>query len=268
MKAAKRIINTLVYAFLYMPLAVMIFFSFNKAKSTVAFGGFSFYWYGEVFKNSETLNALKNTLILAVVSAAVATILGTIAAIGIYLLKKKAAREAMMAVTNIPMMNPDIVTGVSLMLLFVFVGHLLGKTECLNFWTLLIAHVSFNLPYVILNVLPKLRQTDKSIFEAAQDLGASPVKAFFLVIMPQIVPGIVSGAVMSFTLSLNDYVISCFTNGMDFQTLPLLIEAMTRRKVKPDMYALSTLIFIAVLLLLIISNIIEAHSEKKQEKKI
>lgn len=265
MKAAKRIINVLVYAFLYMPLLVMVFFSFNSAKSTSVFKGFSLKWYGEVFSSSDKLGALNNTLILAIASAVIATILGTLAAIGIYVLKKRWTRETMMMITNIPMMNPDIVTGVSLMLLFVFVARILRASSALSFWTLLIAHVTFNLPYVILNVLPKLRQTDPHIFEAAQDLGASPVKAFVKVVLPQIVPGILSGAIMSFTLSLNDYVISCFTNGMDFQTLPLLIESMTKKNVKPDMYALSTLIFVAVLLLLLATNIIESIAEKKQE---
>ena len=267
MKFVRRLISFLVYAFLYAPLLIMVFFSFNSAKSTSVFKGFSLKWYREVFTSSNTLTALKNTLILAVLSAFIATVLGTVAAIGIYRLKKKWKKDAMMAVTNIPMMNPDIVTGVSLMLLFVFVARILRAQEALSFWTLLIAHITFNLPYVILDVLPKLRQTDPHIYEAAQDLGASPVEAFFKVVLPQITPGIISGAVMSFTLSLNDYVISCFTNGLDFQTLPLLIESMTKKNVKPDMYALSALIFVVVLVLLLTTNIIQDVAEKKQEVK-
>lgn len=267
MKFVRRFISFLVYAFLYAPLLIMIFFSFNSGKSTSVFKGFSLKWYGEVFANDRTLDALKNTLILAVLSALIATVLGTIAAIGIYKLKKKWKKDAMMAITNIPMMNPDIVTGVSLMLLFVFVAKIVRAQDALSFWTLLIAHITFNLPYVILDVLPKLRQTDPHIYEAAQDLGASPAEAFFKVVFPQIMPGIISGAIMSFTLSLNDYVISCFTVGMKFNTLPLLIESMTKKVVKPDMYALSTLMFVAVMVLLIATNVIQNVAEKKQEGK-
>ena len=265
MKIIRKVIVILVYAFLYIPLAAMVVISFNSGKSTSVMEGFSFKWYVEVFSSGETLGALKNTLILAVLSAGIATVLGTLAAVGIYSLKKKWTKETLLSVTNIPMMNPDIVTGVSLMLLFVFAAGFLGAKNALSFWTLLIAHITFNLPYVILSVLPKLRQTDRHIFEAAQDLGASPVRAFFLVVLPQIVPGIISGAIMSFTMSLNDYVISCFTNGMDFNTLPLAIESMTKKSVKPDMYALSTLIFVAVLILLFASNMLEDLAAKRQE---
>ena len=169
----------------------------------------------------------------------------------------------MNTVTNIPMMNPDIVTGVSLMLLFVFAGRLLGLAESLSFVTLLIAHITFNVPYVILNVLPKLRQTDVHLYEAAQDLGCTPIKAFFKVVIPSILPGIISGALMAFTLSLDDFVISYYTVGPDVQTLPLKIFAMTKKTVKPDMYALSTLIFVTILVLLIVINILQEKAEKK-----
>ena len=172
-----------------------------------------------------------------------------------------------MTVTNIPMMNPEIVTGVSMMLLFVFVGRLIGASEYLSFWTLLIAHVTFNLPYVILNVLPKLRQTDKYLSEAAMDLGSPPAQAFFKVVMPQAYSGILSGFIMAFTLSLDDFVISYYTNGANFQTLPLKIFAMTKKTVKPDMYALSSLIFVVVLLLLVLSNLISAKEEDSRSKK-
>ena len=164
------------------------------------------------------------------------------------------------------MMNPDIVTGVSLMLLFVFIGRLIGAQESLNFATLLIAHITFCLPYVILNVLPKLNQTDPHLSEAAQDLGSTPIQAFFKIILPSIMPGVMSGMMMSFTLSLDDFVISYYTTGSGFQTLPLLIFSMTKKTVKPDMYALSTIIFVTVLVLLIISNLIQIKSDKKVQK--
>lgn len=263
MKAVNRIIMAVVYTFLYAPLLLMVFFSFNSAKSTSVFESFSLKWYGELFSSSDTLAALRNTLILAVASAAIATVLGTLAAFGIFRVRSRFFKQTMLTVTNIPMMNPDIVTGVSLMLLFVFVGRLIGATSYLSFWTLLIAHITFNLPYVILNVLPKLNQTDRSLFEAAQDLGAPPLKAFFMVVMPQIVPGIISGAIMAFTLSLDDFVISYYTSA-GFQTLPLKIYSMTKKIVKPDMYALSSIMFVAVLVLLLISNIFQMRSERKQ----
>ena len=266
-KSIGNIFTAGVYFLLYAPLLVMVFFSFNESKSTSVFSGFSLRWYRELFSSSDTVTALKNTLILAVVSAVIATILGTAAAVGIWTLKKKTVRTTVMTVTNIPMMNPEIVTGVSMMLLFVFVGRLIGAAEYLSFWTLLIAHITFNLPYVILNVLPKLRQTDKYLSEAAMDLGSPPLQAFFKVVMPQALPGVISGFIMAFTLSLDDFVISYYTNGADFQTLPLKIFAMTKKTVKPDMYALSSLIFIVVLLLLVLSNLISAKDDQTKIKK-
>ena len=265
MRIANKIIKWHVYVFLYLPLVIMIFFSFNSAKSTSVFEGFSLKWYGELFSSSDTLEALRNTMILAIASAFIATVLGTLAALGIYMVRNKIYKQSMLSVTNIPLMNPDIVTGVSLMLLFVFVGRALGFSQYLNFWTLLIAHVTFNLPYVILNVLPKLNQTDKSLFEAAQDLGAPPPRAFFMVVLPQIVPGIISGAIMAFTLSLDDFVISYYTSS-GFQTLPLKIYSMTKKVVKPDMYALSSLIFLVVLVLLLGSNIFQMRAENKTSR--
>lgn len=255
------------YILLYAPLLVMVFFSFNESKSTSVFTGFSLKWYSELFNNRDAMTALKNTLALAVLSAAIATIIGTAAAVGIFSLKRKISKSAVMTVTNIPMMNPDIVTGVSLMLLFVFAGRLLGASSYLSFFTLLIAHVTFNLPYVILNVLPKLRQTDKHLIEAAQDLGSRPSRAFFNVVLPAISSGIASGFIMSFTLSLDDFVISYYTTGADFQTLPLKIFSMTKKIVKPDMYALSSMIFFAVLVLLIATNLIGSGQEKKKTRR-
>jgi len=241
-KTVGNVFIALIYILLYAPLLVMVFFSFNSAKSTSVFQGFSLKWYRELFSSSNTITALQNTLILAVTSALIATVIGTAAAVYIYYVKNKAWKNTLDMVTNIPMMNPDIVTGVSLMLLFVFVGRLLGLSNSLSFGTLLIAHVTFNLPYVILNVLPKLNQTDPYLMQAAQDLGSTPLQAFFKVVMPAIMPGIMSGALMSFTLSLDDFVISYYTTGSSFQTLPLLIFSMTKKTVKPDMYALSSLI--------------------------
>jgi spermidine/putrescine transport system permease protein len=256
----------LVFIFLYAPMAVTMVFSFNGSDSTYILSGFSTQWYEKLFHDTVTINALENTVVLAVVSAIISTVMGTMAAVGIDSLQKKRVRSAVMAVTNIPMMNPEIVTGISMMLLFVFAGRLLGKSDTLGFGTILIAHISFQLPYVILSVLPKLRQTDPRIYEAAQDLGCHPVKAFFKVVFPQILPGIVSGAIMAFTLSLDDFIISYFTNGPAFQTLPIHIFSMTKKRVKPDMYALSTLMFAAIFILLILMNIVQAKSDKKQRK--
>ena len=188
--------------------------------------------------------------------------MGTMAAVGINMMKRKWTQRLTMSVTNIPMMNPDIVTGISMMLLFVFVGALLNQTGVLGFWTVLIAHITFNLPYVILSVLPKLRQVDKHLPEAAMDLGCTPIKAFFKVVLPNIMPGIVTGLIMAFTLSLDDFVISYFNVGPAFQTLPIRIFAMTKKRVTPDIYALSAIIFVTILVLLLLIN----FSQKKEEK--
>jgi len=258
-----KIYSALIYFFLYAPILVMIFLSFNKGRTNL-FKGFSLKWYQELFRDEATIQALQNTLILAVLSAIIATIVGTAAAVGIYNYKKKWLRSSVMFVTNIPMVNPDIVTGVSLMLLFVFAGALFGLNDILGFGTLLIAHVTFNIPYVILSVLPVLNQTDPHLAEAARDLGCTPFKAFFKVVLPSITSGIVTGLMMSFTLSLDDFVISYFTNGT-FNTLPIAIYSMTRKSVTPDTYALSTLIFVAVLILLILINVSQAKSDKKMK---
>lgn len=264
--AISRFYIVLVFIFLYAPMVVMTVFSFNGSESTYILDGFSLQWYSHLFRDSMTMNALKNTVILAVISSVISTLLGSAAAVGIYNMKNKFLKSSVMTATNIPMMNPEIVTGISMMLLFVFAGALMNRANVLGFATILIAHITFQLPYVILSVLPKLRQSDPRVFEAAQDLGCHPVKAFFKVVLPQIRSGIVSGAIMAFTLSLDDFIISYFTNGPDFQTLPIHIFSMTKKRVKPDMYALSTLIFVVILILLILMNIAQSNSDKKQRK--
>ena len=266
-KTLGNLFIALIYIILYAPLLVMVFFSFNEAKSTTVFTGFSLKWYAELFSSSDTMTALRNTLVLAVTSAVIATVIGTAAAVYMYKLRSRAWKASLDMVTNLPMMNPEIVTGVSMMLLFVFVGRLIGASNSLSFGTLLIAHVTFNLPYVILNVLPKLNQTDPHLAEAALDLGSTPMEAFFKVTLPSILPGIVSGMIMAFTMSLDDFVISYYTTGSDFQTLPLKIFAMTKKTVKPDMYALSTLIFVTVLVLLLAINIGQIKAARKEEQK-
>lgn len=261
-----KLYTALILLFLYAPIAVLIVFSFNASNSTAEFSGFSLKWYGELFRDRMTLSALRNTLIVAVGSSVFATVLGTAAAVGINAYKSKPLRNSVMTVTNIPMMNPEIVTGISMMFLFVFIGRLLSVSNVLGFGTLMIAHITFNLPYVILSVLPKLRQTDVHLSEAAMDLGCTPMKAFFKVVLPSILPGILSGLIMAFTLSLDDFIISHFVSGPASQTLPLRIYAMTKKRVTPDMYALSTLIFFAILLLLLLTNLSQARSEKRANK--
>ncbi len=265
MKITSKIYLTLVYIFLYAPIFVLIFFSFNAGRSTAVFEGFSLKWYGEILHDTATLSALQNTLILAVFSSVIATVIGTAAAVGIDRMRSKYLRSLTMSITNIPMMNPDIVTGISMMLLFVFAGRLLHTNSVLGFWTILIAHITFNLPYVILNVLPKLRQTDPHLEEAAQDLGCTPLAAFFRSTLPSIMGGVFSGLIMAFTMSLDDFIISYFVTGPNFQTLPLRIYAMTKKTVKPDMYALSTIIFFIILTLLILINLTQARADKKNK---
>ena len=255
MKIFSKIYIALIIAILYIPILVLMLFSFNSTNNTGVFTGFSLYWYQELFRSAETFAALKNTLILAVSSAVISTVIGTAASLGLDRMRSKFLRGSVTSVTNIPMMNPDIVTGISMMLLYVFVGTMLGSTEKLNFWTLLIAHVTFNLPYVILNVTPKFKQMDKHLPEAALDLGCTPAQSFMKVELPCIMPGVITGFIMAFTLSLDDFVISYFCSGSDFQTLPILIYSMTKKEVKPDIYALSTLMIIAILALLILSNL-------------
>ena len=266
-KTANKIYTILIFVFLYAPIAVLILFSFNDSNSTGVFTGFSTQWYEELLNDTATLNALKNTLILAVLSSLIATVIGTAAAVGINKMKNKYIQQSINTVTNIPMMNPDIVTGISMMLLFVFVGGIVNASSNLSFWTVLIAHITFNLPYVILNVLPKLREMDRSLPEAAMDLGCTPLQAFFKVELPAILPGILTGLIMVFTLSLDDFVISYFTVGNGFETLPIRIYSMTKKRVTPDMYALSTFIFVAILVLLLASNFIGERDRTAKIKK-
>ena len=264
MKTLSRIYIVLILLFLFAPIIVMMLFSFNSTRSTAVFSGFSLKWYGELFRDEKAGEALLNTLKLAVLSSIIATVLGTIAAVGLSRLKRRWVRNTIQSVTNIPMMNPDIVTAVSMLMFFVFVGGALGIASR-SFLTVLIAHVTFNLPYVILSITPKIRQMDKNLLEAAADLGCTPIETFFRVELPVILPGVLSGLLMAFTLSLDDFIITQFTKGEGFYTLPTYIYAMTKKKVTPDMYALSTLIFLVILVLLILSNILQAQMDARRD---
>jgi len=266
MKTASKIYTAIIFVFLFAPIAVLLVFSFNEGKSLSVFTGFSLKWYRELLRDTDTLQALKNTIILAFSATAISTVMGTAAAVGINRLRSRWYKAAMNTVTNIPMTNPDIITGISLMLMFVFVGRLFGASTSLNFWTMLIAHVTYCLPYVILQVLPKLQQMDKSLPEAAMDLGCTPLKAFLKVELPEIMPGIVTGAIMAFTLSLDDFVISYFTAGNGFTTLPIRIYGMTKKTVTPKMYALATIIFFVTLTLLLLNNVVDNDGVKKEKK--
>lgn len=263
MKLSSKIYSGIVFAFLFAPIVVLLVFSFNEAKSLSVFSGFSLKWYQELFSDRNTLEAVGNTLILAFSATIISTVMGTCAAVGINKIRTKWYRNAMNTVTDIPMTNPDIITGISMMLMFVFVGRLFGASNSLNFGTMLIAHVTFCTPYVILQVLPKLQQMDKSLPEAAMDLGCTPIRAFLKVELPEILSGIITGAIMAFTLSLDDFVISYFTTGNGFETLPIRIYGMTKKTVTPKMYALATIIFFVTLSLLLISNFVDNEDRKK-----
>lgn len=263
MKLSAKIYSGIVFAFLFAPIVILLIFSFNSSKSLSVFADPSLKWYRELFKDRHTLEALRNTLVLAASATVISTIMGTAAALGIDRVRSKWYKRAMNTVTDLPMINPEIITGISLMLMFVFVGRLFGAANSLSFWTMLIAHVTFCLPYVILQVLPKLQQMDKALPEAAMDLGCTPVGAFFKVELPEMLPGIVTGAIMAFTLSLDDFVISYFTAGNGFQTLPIRIYSMTKKTVTPKMYALATIIFFVTLGLLLLSNLIESDDSRK-----
>lgn len=266
MKPLAKLYTALIFLFLFAPIAILLVFSFNSGNSLSVFSGFSLYWYKELFHDTNTLGALKNTLILALCASLISTVMGTAAAVGINKLRSKYMRAAMNTVTNIPMVNPDIITGISLMLMFVFVGRLMGLSTSLNFWTMLIAHITFCLPYVILQVLPKLRQMDKSLPEAAMDLGCTPFRAFLKVELPEIFPGILTGLIMAFTLSLDDFVISYFTAGNGFETLPIRIYSMTKKTVTPKMYALATITFFVILALLLMSNLADTDGKDKEKQ--
>ena len=260
MKKLSKIYLSLVILFLYIPIFVLIVYSFNASKSRAVFSGFTFNWYQKLFGNELILTSLGNTIIIAIFASIISTILGTFAAIGIVRMKKF-TKSAILEVNNIPIINPEIVTGVSLMLLFVFFKARM-KFE-FGFITLLLAHITFDVPYVVLNVIPKFRQMTPHIYEAAQDLGCAPVKAFVKVVLPEIMPGIISGFLMAFTFSLDDFVVSYFTSGATSQTLPITIYSMTRRKVSPEINALSTIIFIIVVIALVVKNLIDRRNISK-----
>lgn len=274
MKPISKFYLGLVVAFLYAPIAVLILFSFNANKSRGVWTGFTLDWYRRLFSNEMILTSLLNTLIIALIASIVATVIGTMAAVGISRMRK-APRAVVLNITYLPMINPEIVTGVSLMLLFVsFQGivqalnRVLGTAFVFEFGllTLILAHITFNVPYVILSVMPKLRQMDKNVYDAALDLGCSPMLAFFKVVIPEIMPGIVSGFLMAVTFSIDDFIISYFTSGPTSQTLPITIFSMTRRKVSPEINALSTLIFLVVVTILIINNVRAIRHENRNKK--
>ena len=268
-KYASRIYLCIVFGILYIPILTLILFSFNNTESTANFTGFSLQWYIKLFSDETAFLALRNTLILAVCSSLLSTVIGTAAAEGMYRMKTKWLKNAINSVTNVPMMNPDIVTGVSFMLFFAAVVAIfrIEDYDSIGFGAMLIAHTTFCLPYVILSVLPRINELGESLTEAALDLGCTPAEAFFKVKLPNIMPGVLSGLVMAFTLSLDDFVISYFVSPSNFQTLPLLIYSMTKKTVKPDMYALSTIIIVTVFTLLIISNVKSAKGSSKKKKK-
>jgi spermidine/putrescine transport system permease protein len=266
MKTASKIYTALIFIFLYAPIIVLVVFSFNDTttSSRTIWSGFSLKWYKQLFEDRLILEALRNTLVIAVIASAVSTLLGTVAAVGINNMKK-IPKKIMMDVTNFPMINPEIVTGVSMMLLFVFAVNMLGG-HSLGMWSLILAHITFCLPYVILSVIPKLRQMNPYLYEAAVDLGCPPVKAFFSVVLPEIMPGVITGLIMAFTLSIDDFVISYFTSGTT-QTLSIYIYSMTRKRISPEINALSTLLFAVILILLISVNIHQARDSRRQAKK-
>ena len=267
MKKTNRFLTVLIFIFLYIPMLVLLVGSFNTGKNLSVFEGFTLQQYAELFKDKDLLKLLGNSLLISILSTASATAFGTLAAVGIHNLKPK-MRKAVLNLTNIPMTNPDIVTGISLSLLFVFVGtNMLGQKESLNFWTLLIAHVTFSLPYVILNVMPKLQQMNPALQDAAMDLGCTPLQSFFKVTIHEIMPGIISGAIMAFTMSLDDFVISYFVTGSGFITLPVEIYSYTKKPIHPKIYAMFTLLFLLIFALMVGMNLLQIRGERKKEAK-
>ena len=262
MKHFNRTVTVLVFIFLYVPMIVLAVASFNEGLDIATFKGFTFRQYVNLFRDETLLTLLRNSLIIAILSSLIATFFGTTAAVGIHSMKGR-MRKAVMTLTNIPMTNPDIVTGVALALLFAFTGTMLKINSILGFWTLLIAHITFNLPYVILNVMPKLQQMDPDLEEAALDLGCTPFQAFTKVVIHEIMPGIISGALMAFTMSLDDFVISYFVTGSSFITLPVEIYHYTKKPIQPKIYALFTLMFVVILVLMVVMNLLQARSEKR-----
>ncbi len=252
----KRFYLILIFIFLYTPIVTLMVFSFNDSKSMGKWSGFTLRWYSQLFQNARIMEALKYTIIIAVISSIVATIIGTLAAIGIHRMKGL-PKKTLLNINNLPVLNPDIVTGISIMSLFIFIFPLLNKIGInaqFGFTTMLLAHITFNIPYVVLSVLPKLRQLPSNITEAALDLGATPGYAMRKIILPQIKPGIVAGLLMAFTMSIDDFVISFFTTGPGVTNLSIEIYSMARKGINPSINALSTLMFITVLILLLIVN--------------
>ena len=245
-KTLKGIYLFLIVLFLYLPIFTLMVLSFNGGKTMNAWVGFSLEWYEEMFSNRQIMEALGNTLTIAFWAAAISTVIGVMACIGINAMREK-SKTILMGINNIPLLNADIVTGISL-----------------NYGTVLIAHVTFCIPYVILSVMPKFKQLENNTYEAALDLGASPVYAFFKVVLPDIMPGIISGFLLAFTMSVDDFVITHFTRGAGINTLSTLIYSQVRVGIRPTLYALSTLIFVAVFIILVVVNVI---SNKKEEKK-
>ena len=256
-KVLKGIYRALIILFLYLPIFTLMVLSFNEGKTMNAWTGFSFRWYREMFSNRTIMEALGNTLTIAFWAAAAATVVGVMACIGLNAMKEK-HRSFFMGLNNIPLLNADIVTGISLMLSFLLFGI------SLNYGTVLFAHITFCIPYVILSVMPKFRQLENHTFEAALDLGASPAYAFFKVVLPDIMPGIISGFLLSFTMSVDDFVITHFTRGAGINTLSTLVYSQVKVGIRPTLYALSTVIFAAVFVILILVNII---SNKREEKR-
>ena len=264
-KSLKRIYIGLILLFLYAPIITLIVLSFNASKTRSKWGGFTFDWYIELFQNEEIMSALGNTLIVALLSALIATIFGLIGCVVMQQLGRK-GRSIITGITNIPMLNAEIVTGISLMLLFLSVGNILGKIGIrfqLGFMTVLISHITFNIPYAILSILPRMKQLNPSVYEAALDLGATKFTAFRKVVLPDLLPGISSGFLMAFTMSIDDFIITHFTKGPGFDTLSTKIYTELRKGIKPEMYALSTIIFVVVFILLLLVN----HTPKETNKK-
>ena len=258
-----RAYNAIILFFLYAPILVLVVFSFNSSKSRSVWSGFTLGWYSALLRDASIMNAFYTTIIIALLSAVIATVAGTFAAVGFHNMRRR-WRAPLLQLNNIPMMNADIVTGVSLALLFVSLGSALKFN--LGFATLLIAHITFNIPYVVLSVMPKLKQLDSNLVDAACDLGCTYMKAFWKVIVPEIMPGIINGMIIAFTLSVDDFVISYFTAGGNIMTLPMKIFAMTRRRISPEINALSTILFLTVLVLLAIINIRDVRQEEKLKK--
>lgn len=255
---SKKVYITLIFIFLYAPIVTLMVLSFNASKTRAKWGGFTLKWYKELFHNEAILNALFNTLLIAFIASTVSTLIGTIACIAIMNLKKR-SRAIVMGITNIPMLNAEIVTGISLMLLFISMGLKFGLG------TILLAHITFCIPYVILSVMPRMKQLNPYTYEAALDLGAGPVYGFFKVVFPELLPGILSGFLMAFTMSLDDFIITHFTKGAGVDTLSTKIYTEVKKGIKPEMYALSTLIFLTVLILLLLVN--NAPGDKNTAKK-